>query len=139
MNVTSLLEPKYDESYGAQPIPEPEEGGEYYDTNYQGDYVQNDGFNELDVPVEGYEEMAQMDGANYGGHGHIPNGQMMPMPMPMPNGQMHGQMPNGQMLHYQPQGVQSEGQARPCDSCDILFDICFMIIMMNRHTRMAYI
>ena len=107
MNVTSLLEPKYDESYGAQPIAEPEEA-EYYDGNYQGDYVQNDGFDELDGPVEGYEEMAQMDGANYGGHGHIPNGQMMPMP----NGQMHGQMP-GQMLHYQPQGIQSEGQARP--------------------------
>lgn len=104
VNVTSLLEPKYDESYGAQPIAEPEEA-EYYDGNYQGDYVQNDGFDELDGPVEGYEEMAQMDGANYGGHGHIPNGQMMPMP----NGQMHGQMP-GQMLHYQPQGIQSEGQ-----------------------------
>jgi hypothetical protein len=25
---------------------------------------------------------------------------------------MHGQMP-GQMLHYQPQGIQSEGQTRP--------------------------
>lgn len=112
VNVTGILEPKYDDSYGAQPIAEPEEP-EYYDGNYQGNYVQNDGFDELDGPVDdGYEQMAQMDGANYV---QIPNGQMMQMPqMPMPNGQMHNgqmpQMPNGQMLHYQPQGIQSEGQ-----------------------------
>ena len=69
----------------------------YEDGNYQEDY---DGLNEHE------QNEALEHGVEYVPNGYIPNGYV-------PNGYVpNGHVANGPLLQYQPQGIQSEGQAR---------------------------